>query len=202
MSNPQIEDFLQAFSGDARYCLSIPVLWSVSIDGVSNDSINQYLQLAQEKWRAKITPNSMTKNGNILPAQAVTIPTEGANFGSSSIGENSGGFLPGYVLNSRQDFLSRSFSINFLETRKDLEHEYFRPWIIATSIKGLIEEGANLKADITVKQYTNGGQLRKGYIFRKAFPTGVEGFTMDYQNTEFPVKSVTFACQNYEQIAV
>jgi hypothetical protein len=98
--------------------------------------------------------------------------------------------------------LSRSFSINFLETRKDLEHEYFRPWIIATSIKGLIEAGANLKADITVKQYTNGGELRKGYIFRKAFPTAVEGFTMDYQNTEFPVKSVTFACQNYEQIAV
>jgi len=175
MSHPQIEDFLQAFSGDARYCLSIPVLWSVSIDGVSNDSINYYLQLAGEKWRANINPISMTKNNNILPAQSVTIPTEGANFGASPIGENSGGFLPGYVLNSRQDFLSRTFSVNFLETRKDLEHEYFRPWIIALSIKGLIESGSNLKADITVKQYTNNGELRKGYIFRKVFPTAIEG---------------------------
>jgi hypothetical protein len=201
MSHPQIEDFLQAFSGDARYCLSIPVLWSVSIDGVSNDSINYYLQLAGEKWRANINPISMTKNNNILPAQSVTIPTEGANFGASPIGENSGGFLPGYVLNSRQDFLSRTFSVNFLETRKDLEHEYFRPWIIALSIKGLIESGSNLKADITVKQYTNNGELRKGYIFRKVFPTAIEGFTLDYQNTEFVIKSVTFACQNYEQIA-
>jgi hypothetical protein len=202
MSQPQIEDFLQAFSGDAKYCLSIPVLWTVSIDGVTNNAINRYLELAGEQWRANINPISMTKNGNILPAQSVTIPIEGATFGSNPIGDSSGGFLPGYVLNSRQDFLSRSFSINFLETRKDLEHEYFRPWIIALAIKGLIESGSNLKADIVVKQYTNDGKLRKGYIFRKAFPTGVEGFTMSYDDTEFPIKSVTFACQNYEQIAV
>lgn len=201
MAGPQIDDFLQAFSGDARYCLSLPVLWTVSIDGVEMSSINTVLDSAGEEWKAKIHPNSMTKSGTILPAQAVGIPNEAANFSATPIGDGSnGGFLPGYALNGRQDFLSRSFSVNFLETKQDLEHEYFRPWMIAVGIKGLIEYGPNLKANIVVKQYTNKGQLRKGYIFKKAFPTGVEGMTLDYNNTDYPIKSVTFACQNYQQL--
>lgn len=200
MAGPKINDFLQAFSGDARFCLSLPILWSVSIDGVSEGSINSVLSFAGERWQAKINPNSMTKSGNILPAQAVTIPNESSNFSPMAAGDSYGGFLPGYALNSRADFLSRSFSINFLETRQDLEHEYFRPWMIAVGIKGLVEQGQNLKSTITVKQYTNQGQLRKGFVFKKAFPTAVEGFTMNYDNTDFPIKSVTFACENYEQL--
>jgi hypothetical protein len=115
-------------------------------------------------------------------------------------GDSYGGFLPGYAMTSRADFLSRSFSINFLETRQDLEHEYFRPWQIAIGIKGLVERGVNLKSTITVKQYTNDGVLRKGYRFKRAFPVAVEGFTMDYNNTDYPIKSVTFACENYSQL--
>lgn len=200
MAGPQINDFLQAFSGDARFCLSIPVLWTVSIDGVGESAINSVLSFAGENWKAKINPNSMTRSGNILPAQSVTTPNEASNFSPMIMGESLGGFLPGYSMNSRMDFLSRSFSINFLETRNDLEHEYFRPWMIAIGIKGLVEQGQNLKSTITVKQYTNKGELRKGFQFRKAFPTAVEGFTMDYDNTDYPIKSVTFACENYNQL--
>jgi hypothetical protein len=200
MAGPQINDFLQAFSGDARFCLSLPVLWTVSIDGVSESAINTTLSFAGEKWQAKINPNQMTRNGNILPAQAVTIPQESSNFTALTQGGSGGGFLPGYAMTERTDFLSRSFSINFLETRNDLEHEYFRPWLIAIGIKGLVENGANLKSGVTVKQYTNQGVLRKGYYFKKAFPTAVEGFTMDYNNTDYPIKSVTFACENYHQL--
>lgn len=197
---PQINDFLQAFSGDAKFCLSIPVLWTVSIDGVSDSAINTVLADASENWRAKLTPNDMTKNGNILPAQQVVIPTENSNFTPMVAGNSLGGFLPGYAMDSRSDFLSRSFSVNFLETARDLEHEFFRPWAIAVGIKGLIEQGVNLKATITVKQYNNAGQFRKGFQFYKAFPTNVEGFTLNYDNTDFPIKSVTFACENYRQL--
>lgn len=200
MSNPKINDFLQAFSGDARFCLSIPVLWSVTIDGVGESNINSVLNFAGERWRAKISPNSMTRGGTILPAQSVTTPNEQSNFSAMSVGDAAGGYLPGLAMNSRMDFLSRSFSINFLETENDLEHEYFRPWMIAVGIKGLIEQGQNLKSTITVKQYTNQGEFRKGFRFIKAFPTAVEGFTMDYQNTDYPIKSVTFACENYQQV--
>jgi hypothetical protein len=197
---PQINDFLQAFSGDSKYCLSIPVLWTVSIDGVTNGGINTVLNDAGQKWQAKLSPNDMTKNGNILPAQEVTIPNENSNFSPMVVGSGLGGFLPGYAMDSRSDFLSRSISINFLETARDLEHEFFRPWMIAIGIKGLIEQGVPLKSTITVKQYNNKGQFRKGFKFTKAFPTNVEGFTMNYENTDFPIKSVTFACENYQQL--
>jgi len=200
MAGPQINDFLQAFSGEAKYCLSIPVLWTVSIDGVTESSINSVLSDAGQKWKANISPNAMTKSGTILPAQAVVIPQESANFTPMGAGDSYGGFLPGYAMTSRADFLSRQFSINFLETRQDLEHEFFRPWQIAIGIKGLIERGVNLKSTITVKQYTNDGQLRKGYRFKKTFPVAVEGYTMDYENTDFPIKSVTFVCEDYEQL--
>jgi hypothetical protein len=200
MAGPQINDFLQAFSGDAKYCLSIPVLWTVSIDGVTESAINSVLSDAGQKWQAKIAPNAMTKSGTILPAQSVTIPQESGNFSAMTSSDSYGGFLPGYAMNSRNDFLSRSFSINFLETRQDLVHEYFTPWQISINLKGLIERGVNLKSTITVKQYTNQGELRKGYVFHRAFPTASEGFTMDYDNTDYPIKSVTFACENYSQL--
>lgn len=203
MSSPQINDFLQAFSGDKKYCLSIPVLWTVSIGGVTMEAINNVLIDAGEAWKATLLPDDMTsKNGSILPAQQVTIPTENSNFTPMVAGTGLGGFLPGYAMDSRSDFLSRSFTINFLETARDLEHEFFRPWSIAVGIKGLIEQGANLKADIVVKQYNNAGQFRKGFHFHKAFPTNVEGFTLDYDNTDFTIKSVTFACENYKQLNV
>lgn len=194
----QSTDFLLAFSSDPRFCLSIPVLWSVNIDGVSTGAINEVLSDAQESWRANMTPNSMTVNSNILPAQEVTIPTESSTFQAMNVGTGSGGYLPGYGLDTRSNFLDRSFTVNFLETSQDLEHNFFRPWMIAVGINGLV--GSSLKANMEVKQYNNAGQFRKGYKFKKVFPTAVEGFTLNYDNTEFIIKSVTFACENYQQL--
>jgi hypothetical protein len=191
-------DFLQAFSSDPRFCLSIPVLWSVNIDGVSTGAINSVLSDAQESWRAKLTPNSMTVNSNILPAQEVTIPNESSSFQAMNTGSGTGGYLPGYGLDQRANFLDRSFTVNFLETKEDLEHGFFRPWMIAIGINGLV--GSSLKATMEVKQYDNGGNFRKGFKFKKVFPTAVEGFTLNYENTDFPIKSVTFACENYQQL--
>lgn len=199
MASPKINDFLAAFSGDNKYCLSLPVLWTVSIDGVTSGAINEFLRCAGEDWVSTLVPNSMTKSGNILAAQEVTIPNEASNFVAMGMG-NTGGFLPGYGLESRVDFLSRNFVINFLETKQDLEHEFFRPWMISLGIKGLVETGSNLKGDVQVRQYDNQGGFRKGYLFHKAFPVNVEGFTLNYQNTDFTIKAVTFACQNYKQL--
>ncbi len=194
----QSNDFLNAFSSDAKFCLSIPVLWTVSIDGVDTGTINDILSDAGEGWRAKMTPASVTKNGNILVAQEVSIPNESSTFQAMDTGSGTGGYLPGYALDKRSNFLDRAFTVNFLETRKDLEHEYFRPWSIAVGINGLV--GSSLKGNMVVRQYTNGGIMRKGYKFKKVFPTAIEGFTLNYDNTDFTIKSVTFACENYEQL--
>jgi hypothetical protein len=195
----QINDFLYAFSREARFCLSLPVFWTVTIDGVTTSAINSVLSKADEKWIARLSPEDMMKRGNLLVAQAVTLPNESSSFTPINM-TTSGGFLPAYGLDSRSDFLSRTLSINILETDEDLEHEYFRPWMIALGIKGLVENEPNLKSTIEVNQFTNDGFFRKGFRFNKAFPTAVEGFNLNYNDTDFKIKSVTFACQNYEQI--
>ena len=194
----QSHDFLNAFSQDEKFFLSLPVLWSVSIDGVSTGSINSILSDAGEAWKATITPNAMTKNGNILVAQSVTLPNESSSFQAMNSGSGMGGYLPGYGLDSRSNFLDRSFTVNFLETQKDIEHNFFRPWQIAIGINGLI--GSELKGTMEVHQFDHRGQRRKGYKFKKIFPTNVEGFTLNYDCTDFIIKSVTFGCENYEQL--
>jgi len=195
----QINDFLNAFSRESKFCLSLPVFWTVTVDGVGVGAINSILSRAGEKWQAKMTPKDMIKNGNLLVAQEVQLPNESSTFTATAM-TNTGGFLPGYGLDARSDFLSRNVVINILETNQDLEHNYFRPWMIALGIKGLVETGASLKGTVEIKQYTNQGQFRKGFRFKKAFPTAVEGFSLNYDNTDFKIKSVTFACQNYEQL--
>ena len=148
-------------------------------------------------WQAKTVPDSYTRNGSILVAQEVTIPPE--SFAITQIGQpNSGGFLPGYGVVARSDFSSRGPVINFLETDQDIEHEFFRPWSIAVGIDGLINHA--LKAEITVKQYGTDGTFRKGYVFEGAVPTNSEGYTMNYEDSEFKVKSVTFSCRNYRPL--
>lgn len=199
MSN-SINEFFAAFSNDQRFFLHLPVLWSVTIDGVSEGAINSVLSDAGEGWRARISPNAMTgRSGNILVAQEVALPNETSSFSPLETGAM-GGYLPGYGLNNRSNFLDRSISVNFLETEVDIEHNFFRPWMIAIGTKGLIEEGVSLKANMQVRQYSNGGRLIKGFNFRKVFPTAVEGYTLNYENTDFKIKSVTFACENYEQL--
>lgn len=200
MSSPDINQFLAAFSGDKKFFLNLPVLWSVTIDGVTEGAINGILDYAGQSWKAKTSPLSMTRDGVLLPAQEVTLPTESSNFSAMDSGSSMGGFLPGYALSNRSNFLERSFTINFLETEVDIEHYFMRPWSIAIAIKGLIEQGVTLKSTIEVRQYSNRGKFIKGFKFKKAFPTTVEGFTLNYDNTDFPIKSVTFACEDYEQI--
>ena len=195
-----INEFFSAFANDQKFFLNLPVLWSVTIDGVSQGSINSVLNYAGEKWQAKTSAESMTKGGNILVAQSVTLPNETSGFTAMRSGDSMGGFLPGYGLGSRSDFLERSFSVNFLETEMDIDHNFFRPWMIAVGIKGLVEEGVSLKGNMEVRQYANSGRFIKGFKFKKVFPTAVEGYTLDYDSTDFKIKSVTFACENYQQI--
>ena len=154
-------DFLQAFSSDSKYFLSQPFLWKVSIDGDLSGAINSALQKGNENWSANVQPSLLTKNGAILVARSVNTPQESSVFAPQSV-QNRGGFLPGYSLIERNDFLTRSFSINFIETEQDIEHGFMRPWMIALGIDGLINFG--LKTNIVVKQYNNKGSMRKGYM--------------------------------------
>jgi hypothetical protein len=195
-----IKDFLTSVTTDSKFFLNLPVFWTVTIDGVQEVSINSVLENAGEKWRTNTAPILMTKNGNILVAQEVTLPQESSIFTPMEIGPSMGGYLPGYGMNNRSNFLDRQISINFLETQTDIEHNFFRPWMIAVGIKGLISYGVSLKATIEVKQFSNNGEFIKGFRFKKVFPTSVESYKLNYENTDIPIKSVSFGFQNYEQL--
>ena len=196
-----IPSFFNTFTTDKKFALNLPVFWTVNILGVEPDNINSVLSQAQEKWSANTSAMTMTKDGNILVAQEVNIPNEASRFDPYAPGSNMGGYLPGYGMASRTNFLNdRQISVNFLETQVDIDQNYFRPWLIALGIKGLIEHGPTLKATMIVKQYSNDGKLMKGFKFNRTFPTAVEGYRLDYDNTDFKIRSVTFACDNYEQL--
>jgi len=194
------KSFLDAFSTDPKFFVSHPFLWKVDIESSGLVStINSAIakEGGQQTWRAKVDPDSLTKEGALLVARQVNLPQESSEFTPIGV-ENRGGFLPGYGLVQRTDFLSRSFSLNILETGIDLEHNFFRPWLIALGIDGLTNFG--LKKNITVRQYKNDGTFRQGYLFEGAFPTAAEGYNLNYNDGEFLEKSVTFACKNYKQL--
>ena len=191
-------DFLQAFSSESKYFLSHPFLWKVKIMDDISSAINKALTNGgEQKWRANVSPSDLSKDGAILVARQVVLPVESSVFTPQSV-PNRGGFLPGYALIERNDFLTRSFSINFIETEKDIEHEFMRPWSIALGIDGMTN--FDLRADIQVQQYNNEGYKKKGFKFLDAFPTAVEGYTLSHGSDEFIEKSVTFGCKNYEPI--
>jgi len=193
-----VQNFLDRFSKDDALLLPLPVFWTVDISGVSGSDIASAVGNAKEKWGLVKEIDDYIGEGNILVAQEITIPSETLTVFPVNF-ENSGGFLPGYALNNRADFSSRLFTINFLETHEDIEHFVFRPWIIAVGIEGLVL--TKLKATITIKQYGNDGNFRKGYRFHKCVPVNTEGgAALNYTNTDFIVKTVSFLCENYEQL--
>ena len=193
-------EFLDSFAEDGSYYLSLPFLWSVEFVNIENlnSSINNAtakLQ-SQKTWAASSSFSGLKiDKKNILAARQVTIPNEQSTF--LEAGQNNrGGFLPGYGLQQRESFLTRSLAINFIETIDDIVHNLFTPWSIALSVDGLVNFG--LRADIIVQQYDNQGNKRKGYKFIKAFPTNVEGFTVTQDpDAPFTEKTVTFSFKDY-----
>ena len=200
-----INKFLSKVTTDEKLFLNMPIFWTVSITGVSVGEINSVLQSAGEAWRANVDIQSMidVNSGNILVAQGVILPNEQTNFETMISGgtDTMGGFLPTYGTKARTGFLDRQISVNFLETQMDVEHNFFRPWLIAVGIKGLIEDGGSLKGDMDVKQYSNKGKFIKGFKFKKVFPTAVEGYTLNYNDTDVKLHSITFGCLNYDQLS-
>lgn len=189
--------FLDRFSNDSRFSLPYPFLWSVTLDDSGlPGNINSALTKINQSYQVSSSRDwTDTSNDNILVAQEVTIPSESIEI--TSLGqENRGGFMPGYGVTQRTEFISRNVVINFLETDRDIETELFRPWIIALGVEGLSKSG--LKCTINVKQYNRSGGLRKHYTFIDAFPTNSEGYTLSYGDNEFLIKSVTFGYTDYK----
>jgi hypothetical protein len=189
-------NFLDKFSTDRNFSIPFPFLWTVTIDDNNLPSyISSAISKINQRWSVSNISNWTDKLAdNVFVAQELQIPSESIEVTSLSQ-ENRGGFMPGFGITQRTDFISRNVTINFLETEKDIETELFRPWIIALGVDGLLNQ--NLKSTITAKQYTRDGKVRKTYKFTGVFPTNSEGYSLTYGDQDFLVKTVTFGYTNY-----
>ena len=201
----EVYDFLSNYSvgGPQQYYLSLPTLWKVEFSNAASvrGQVNQACTKAGEAWRVKKTPEEFVANGNTMVAREISVPGETTEFLEAGSGINKGGFLPAFGVEKRQGFLTRTLAVNIFDTNDDLTHTFFRPWMIAIGIDGLINRGL-LCPNIILRQYNHKGEIRKGYNFIDAFPTNVEGYTLNYNNEEFLETSVTFAFKNYEPLEV
>jgi hypothetical protein len=159
-------------------------------------------------------PNSWIVNPNIfedhsdkslqlgyLLAQNISLPSEQFAIGTEPL-ERSGGFVAGYFGGQRSSYGSeQKVDITFLETNKDIFDYFIKPWIVASSYKGLVEDGEDdIKCTIAVTYYSRAKDYytdkwrssfdplrprvdfapRKQYIFYDCVPTNVEGDKMSY----------------------
>lgn len=87
-----------------------------------------------------------------LLAQSVAMPTE--SFETSTVGQKSaGGFLQGLVGGDRS--APAKLSVGFLETNIDVFSFFIKPWMVAASFKGLIEDDEDdIKCNIDIFQYS------------------------------------------------
>lgn len=170
----------------------------------------------------KLQSDSTGTHGYLL-AQNIAFPTETFNIVTLPI-EHSGGFINGYVGGDRNPYGSQNkLDITFLETNTDIIDYFIKPWIIASSYKGLIEDGItneDLKCNITVVLYTRDKSTysnsstttasnykmtpRKKITFYNAVPYQVEADGVSYSDLSFNelAKTVAFAFSHYNTIIV
>lgn len=214
--------------------LPLKFLWTVNFSTRSGNSttelgnnisrvLSKYERRESRFW--KINSNQLVNQSDpsgsfgLLVAQNIAFPTESFSISTRGV-EEMGGFIKGYVGGERVDYgSSNKVDITFLETNVDIVDNFIKPWIIACSHRGLIEDGNNLediKCTITVDLFTrdktsyyNYGdsyipfnsklEPRKRIEFYNAIPYSVEGDSISYGDlTESDwKKTVAFAFSHY-----
>jgi hypothetical protein len=141
-------------------------------------------------------------------AQEVSFPNESFQIKNMELGE-SGGFINGAVSKARNPYGSQNkLDITFLENNIDIIDYFIKPWIIAASHKGLIEDGdvnTNVKCTIEAYLYARAEfrdsvpSLRKHITFHKCVPFIVEGDQVSYGDLTYGdlTKTVGFAFERY-----
>ena len=196
-----------------------------------NNVISQYERRNGQDWfieesLLKDQSDSSSEFGYLL-AQNIAFPNESFNISTENI-EGAGGYLMGYVSGDRAQYgSSNKIDVTFLETNTDIIDYFIKPWIIANSFKGLIEDGItneDLKCHITVTLYTRDKasyssknnsiakttknlpeqkfEPRKKIIFYNAIPFNVAADAISYNDLSFAelTKTVSFAFSHYNTV--
>lgn len=208
----------EAWSSD----IPLKFLWAIDIYGVDSDNINAindyYEKRRGSEWPtpdAASIESFSSNNFGFLLAQNVDFPQDSFNVGNLEVGN--GGFLPGYYGDVRSGYGgSNNLGVTFLETNIDFVDYFIRPWIIAASHKGLIDDGdttTNIKCTIEAYLFSRDSQssvssanivnrklkVRKHFTFHNAVPFQVEGDSLKTDGMGYSdlLKRVSFAFTHY-----
>ena len=142
-----------------------------------------------------------------LYAQSVALPQEQVVVGTVPV-QRAGGIVAGYYGDRRADYGNENkLDIAFLEQNKDVIDLFIRPWLVAVSYHGLIEDETDLKCDIVVnlhgknpdgrgfKDVPFGDMInkRKTYKFENCVPITVEADQISYDG-ETSQSDITRTC--------
>lgn len=196
--------------------------------------ISQYEINNGRQWPVKTEMLSDTVDqygvfGNLL-AQEIALPSDSFDIHNTSI-DGVGGRLGGQYSGNRQSYGgSNKVDITFLETNIDIFDYFFKPWIIANSYKGLIEDGTGineLKCNLQLIQFTRdatsyrnsigggGGifsgigdnninlSVRKVIEFYDAVPFQINGDSLSYgdQTISDIKRTVSFSFRRYAVVS-
>lgn len=224
--------------------LPLKFLWSINFTTRTGESvtslgkkiskvIDTYERGSSSKWpvRTNLIDNQSDRTNRFgyLFARSIGFPTESFAVTTEPI-ENSGGYIQGFVSADRSGYGSQNkLDITFLETNTDVIDYFIKPWIIACSHKGLIEDGnqeSDLKCHIQVMLFTRDKstykegatiynpsvygdksrslQPRKLLQFYNAVPFNVAGDSISYNElSEGDVsKTVSFAFSHYDTTVI
>ena len=191
-----------------------------------NAVFNQYERREARDWRIeesliKDHTDTSGENGYLL-AQSIAFPGESYSITAEEL-PNGGGYLTGFISGNRAAYGSQNkLDITFLETNIDIIDYFIKPWIIASSHKGLIEDGdteKDIKCNITVALYTRDKnvnnsatgkfnyansklELRKKIVFFNVVPFQVAGDQISYNDVSYNelTKTVAFAFSHYNPV--
>jgi len=213
--------------------LPLKYLWTVNFETRSGKDMSElgnnvsrvlkkYERPNDRVWQLdtnSITSKSdSTSNFGYLLAQNIAFPSE--LFSISTVlptGNNMGGYIQGYVGGERGAYGSAGkLDITFLETNVDVIDYFIKPWIIASSHRGLIEDNnqeEDIKCNIVVNLHTKDKssyyssvrtsqrkfEPRKQITFYNAVPFQVAGDMMSYGTLSYEelTKVVAFAFSHY-----
>ena len=213
--------------------LPLKFLWTINFTARQGDttSLGQRIQNIINKHEARskgwpvqtdiIARQSHNRYGYMF-ASAVAFPGDSFTISEQPF-ENTGGLIPAYVGGQRTGYGSgNKLDITFFETNKDILDYFIRPWIIANSHLGLIEDGISnndLKCHIQVCFYTRDRasydyvnkdasgvrfntimQLRKTMQFYNCVPFNIAGDQISYGELSYSEvsKIASFAFSHYE----
>jgi len=136
-----------------------------------------------------------------LLAQKITFPSDSLSVNTTR-NDNMGGLFGGYYSSQRENY--SSINVDFLETNKDIIDFIMRPWLIAATYKGLVEDNElSIKTDMIVSLYSkydqNNWAGRKNIKFEGVIPVNAPGDTLNYEssNNAAIIRPVSLAFKRY-----